>query len=68
MRDFGHERPCPERPEARPQMFGCRHWRHSDRTADEIARGAVFLASSAWSFTTDTNLVIDGALTKGVQL
>ncbi len=35
---------------------------------DEIARGVVFLASPASSFTTGTNLVIDGALTKGVQL
>lgn len=34
----------------------------------EIARGVVFLASPASSFTTGTNLVIDGALTKGVQL
>jgi 3-oxoacyl-[acyl-carrier protein] reductase len=37
-------------------------------TPDEIARGVVFLASPASSFTTGTNLVIDGALTKGVQL
>ncbi len=35
---------------------------------EEIARGVVFLASPASSFTTGTNLVIDGALTKGVQL
>jgi 3-oxoacyl-[acyl-carrier protein] reductase len=35
---------------------------------EEVARGAVFLASPASSFTTGTNLVIDGALTKGVQL
>ena len=35
---------------------------------EEIARGLVFLASPASSFTTGTNLVIDGALTKGVQL
>ncbi len=35
---------------------------------DEIARGVVFLSSPASSFTTGTNLVIDGALTKGVQL
>jgi 3-oxoacyl-[acyl-carrier protein] reductase len=33
----------------------------------EIARGAVFLASPAASFITGTNLVIDGALTRGVQ-
>jgi 3-oxoacyl-[acyl-carrier protein] reductase len=37
-------------------------------TAEEIAKGVVFLASPASSFTTGTNLVIDGALTKGVQL
>lgn len=37
-------------------------------TAEEIARGVVFLASPASSFTTGTNLVIDGALTKGIQL
>lgn len=36
-------------------------------TAEEVARGVVFLASPASSFTTGTNLVIDGALTKGVQ-
>jgi 3-oxoacyl-[acyl-carrier protein] reductase len=34
---------------------------------EEVARGAVFLASPASSFTTGTNLVIDGALTRGVQ-
>ena len=34
---------------------------------EEIGRGIVFLASPASSFTTGTNLVIDGALTKGVQ-
>jgi 3-oxoacyl-[acyl-carrier protein] reductase len=37
-------------------------------TPQEIARGVVFLASPASSFTTGMNLVIDGALTKGVQL
>ncbi|WP_159711733.1 SDR family NAD(P)-dependent oxidoreductase [Geminicoccus flavidas] len=36
-------------------------------TPEEIAKGVVFLASPASSFTTGTNLVIDGALTKGVQ-
>ena len=35
-------------------------------TPEEIARGVVFLASPAASFTTGTNLVIDGALTKRV--
>ena len=35
---------------------------------EEIGRGIVFLASPASSYTSGTNLVIDGALTKGVQL
>ena len=35
---------------------------------EEIARGIVFLASPASSFTTGAHLVIDGALTRGVQL
>ena len=35
--------------------------------ADEIARGVVFLASHAASFIAGTNLVVDGALTRGVQ-
>jgi len=35
---------------------------------NEIANGVVFLASSAASFVSGTNLVIDGALTRGVQL
>lgn len=33
----------------------------------EIARAAVFLASPAATFITGTNLVVDGALTRGVQ-
>jgi len=33
----------------------------------EIAAGVVFLASPVSSFTTGTNLVIDGALTRGIQ-
>jgi 3-oxoacyl-[acyl-carrier protein] reductase len=37
-------------------------------TPEEIARGIVFLASPASSFTMGTNLVIDWALTRGVQL
>jgi len=34
---------------------------------EEVARGIIFLSSPASSFTTGTNLVIDGALTRGVQ-
>ncbi|WP_432565000.1 SDR family NAD(P)-dependent oxidoreductase [Kineococcus sp. SYSU DK003] len=37
-------------------------------TPEEIARPVVFLASPAASFVTGTNLVVDGALTRGVQL
>ncbi len=37
-------------------------------TPEEIGRAIVFLASPASSFTSGTNLVVDGALTKGVQL
>ena len=36
-------------------------------TPEEIGKGIVFLASPASSFTMGTNLMIDGALTKGVQ-
>jgi 3-oxoacyl-[acyl-carrier protein] reductase len=36
-------------------------------TPQEMANGVVFLASPAASFITGTNLVIDGALTRGVQ-
>lgn len=36
-------------------------------TPEEIARATVFLASPAASFVTGTNLVVDGALTRGVQ-
>ena len=34
---------------------------------EEVARSIAFLASPASSFTTGTNLLVDGALTKGVQ-
>ena len=34
---------------------------------EEIARAVVFMASPAASFISGTNLVVDGALTRGVQ-
>jgi 3-oxoacyl-[acyl-carrier protein] reductase len=34
---------------------------------EEVANAAVFLASPAASFITGTNLIVDGALTSGVQ-
>jgi NAD(P)-dependent dehydrogenase (short-subunit alcohol dehydrogenase family) len=34
---------------------------------EEIARAAVFLASPAASFVTGANLLVDGALTRGIQ-
>jgi 3-oxoacyl-[acyl-carrier protein] reductase len=37
-------------------------------TPQEIANAIVFIASPAASFVTGTNLVVDGALTRGVQL
>jgi len=37
-------------------------------TAQEMANAAAFLASPAASFISGTNLLVDGALTKGVQL
>jgi 3-oxoacyl-[acyl-carrier protein] reductase len=37
-------------------------------TPQEIANAVVFLVSPAASFVTGTNLVVDGALTRGVQL
>jgi 3-oxoacyl-[acyl-carrier protein] reductase len=40
----------------------------ADTFADEGADVAVFLSSVRASFTTGANLVVDGALTKGVQL
>ncbi len=36
-------------------------------TPEEMAAGVVFLSSPVSSFTTGTNLVIDGALTRGIQ-
>src|SRR3954466_1701110 len=35
---------------------------------EEMARAVVFLSSPASSFTTGTHLVVDGALTRGIQL
>lgn len=37
-------------------------------TPQEVARAVVFLASPAATFISGTNLVVDGALTRGVQL
>jgi NAD(P)-dependent dehydrogenase (short-subunit alcohol dehydrogenase family) len=37
-------------------------------TPQEMARAVVFLASPVSSFTSGTNLVVDGALTRGIQL
>ncbi|KUI28615.1 SDR family NAD(P)-dependent oxidoreductase [Mycobacterium sp. GA-2829] len=37
-------------------------------TPQEVANAVVFLSSGAASFITGTNLVVDGALTRGVQL
>lgn len=37
-------------------------------TPEDMARAIVFLASPASGFTSGTNLVVDGALTRGVQL
>jgi 3-oxoacyl-[acyl-carrier protein] reductase len=37
-------------------------------TPEEVARAVVFLASPAATFISGTNLVVDGALTRGVQL
>jgi 3-oxoacyl-[acyl-carrier protein] reductase len=36
-------------------------------TAEEVAAGVVFLSSPVASFISGTNLLIDGALTKGMQ-
>jgi NAD(P)-dependent dehydrogenase (short-subunit alcohol dehydrogenase family) len=35
---------------------------------EEVARAVVFLAAPASTFISGTNLLVDGALTRGVQL
>ena len=35
---------------------------------EEVARSSAFLASPASSFTSGTNLLVDGAITKSVQM
>jgi 3-oxoacyl-[acyl-carrier protein] reductase len=51
--------------------IGCGQHRHHQQcrmgTPAEVARAVVFLASPAATFITGTNLVVDGALTRGVQ-
>ena len=37
-------------------------------TPKDTARAVVFLSSPVSSFTTGTHLVVDGALTRGIQL
>jgi NAD(P)-dependent dehydrogenase (short-subunit alcohol dehydrogenase family) len=37
-------------------------------TPEEMASAVVFLACPISSFTTGTNLVVDGALTRGIHL
>jgi NAD(P)-dependent dehydrogenase (short-subunit alcohol dehydrogenase family) len=37
-------------------------------TPQEIARAVVFLSSPASSFTTGAHLLVDGALSRGVQV
>jgi NAD(P)-dependent dehydrogenase (short-subunit alcohol dehydrogenase family) len=37
-------------------------------TPEEMAAAVVFLACPISSFTTGTNLVVDGALTRGIHL
>ncbi len=54
-----------------PELFATAHALNPTGrmgTAEEMARAVVFLSSPVCSFTTGTNLVVDGALTRGIQL
>jgi NAD(P)-dependent dehydrogenase (short-subunit alcohol dehydrogenase family) len=54
-----------------PELFSMAHGLNPTGrmgTPAEMAAAVVFLSSPVSSFTTGTNLVVDGALTRGVQL
>ena len=53
-----------------PEMFAAALARNPTgrmATPQEVANAVVFLSSSAASFITGTNVLVDGALTRGVQ-
>ena len=56
-----------EDPEGFQQMLGANPMGRMGRP-EEVARSVAFLASPASSFTSGTNLLVDGALTPGVQM